>query len=168
VRPGDTILVHAGLYKYNRYEYTNDASVNRTTLLDGTYYFTAKGTPEMPIAVKAAGDGAVIFDGAGNYALFDVRVADYTYFEGLTFRNAEIAILAGTQFIAGSKGLSVKKSRFENVGAGIFSNYSGSSNFYIADNWFYGRNGGRGSRHCPGQCDRWFHGKSAGSWRARS
>ena len=49
-------------------------------------------------------------------------------------------ILAGTQFLAGSKGLSVKKSRFENVGAGVFTNYSGSSNFYIADNWFYGRN----------------------------
>jgi hypothetical protein len=140
VRPGDTILVHAGVYKYNRYEYTNDASVNRTTPLDGTYYFTADGTPEMPIAIKAAGDGAAIFDGAGSYSLFDVRAADYTYFEGLTFRNAEIAILAGTQFLIGSKGLSVKKSRFENVGAGVFTNYSGSSNFYIADNWFMGRN----------------------------
>jgi hypothetical protein len=140
VRAGDTILVHAGEYKYNRYEYTNDASVNRTTPLDGTYYLTADGTPEMPIAIKAAGDGPAIFDGSGNYALFDVRAADYTYFEGLTFRNAEIAILAGTQFLIGSKGLSVKNSRFENVGAGIFANYSGSSNFYIADNRFYGRN----------------------------
>jgi hypothetical protein len=140
VRAGDTILVHVGLYKYNRYEYTNDASVNRTVPLDGTYYFTADGTPEMPIVIKAAGDGQVIFDGAGNFALFDVRAADYTYFEGLTFRNTEIAILAGTQFLLGSKGLTVKKSRFENVGAGVFSNFAGSSNFYVADNWFYGRN----------------------------
>ena len=104
VRPGDTILVHAGVYKYNRYEYTNNASVNRTVPLDGTYYLTADGTAEMPIAIKAAGDGQVIFDGAGNFALFDVRAADYTYFEGLTFRNAEMAILAGTQFIAGVEG----------------------------------------------------------------
>ena len=59
VRPGDTILVHAGIYKYNRYEYTNNASVNRTVPLDGTYYLTADGTPEMPIAIKAAGDGPV-------------------------------------------------------------------------------------------------------------
>jgi hypothetical protein len=140
VRAGDTILVHAGEYKYNRYEYTNDASVNRTTPLDGTYYLTADGTPEMPIAIKAAGDGPVVFDGAGNYALFDVRAADYTYFEGLTFRNAEVAILAGTQFLLGSKGLTAKKNRFENIGAGIFTNYSGSSNFYIADNRFQGRN----------------------------
>jgi hypothetical protein len=94
----------------------------------------------MPIAIKAAGDGPAIFDGAGNYALFDVRAADYTYFEGLTFRNTDIAILAGTQFIAGSKGLAAKRNRFENVGAGVFTNYSGSSQFYIADNWFYGRN----------------------------
>jgi len=140
VRPGDTILVHAGTYRYNRYEYTNNASVNRTTPLDGTYYLTADGTAEMPIAIKAAGDGEVVFDGNGNFALFDVRAADYTYFEGLTFRNAEIAIHAGTQFIAGSKGLAVKKSRFENVGAGVFTNYAGSSRFYIADNTFIGRN----------------------------
>jgi hypothetical protein len=57
--------------------------------------------------IKAAGDGAAIFHGAGSYALFDVRAADYTYCEGLTFRNSEIAILAGTQFLIGSKGLSL-------------------------------------------------------------
>jgi hypothetical protein len=140
VRPGDTILVHAGVYQYNRYEYTNNASVNRTVPLDGTYYLTADGTEDMPIAIKAAGDGAVVFDGAGNFALFDVRAADYTYFEGITFRNAEVAIQAGTQFIAGARGLTVKRSRFENVGAGVFTNFAGSSNFYIADNTFIGRN----------------------------
>ncbi len=140
VRPGDTILVHAGEYKYNRYEYTNNPLVNRTVPLDGTYYLTADGTEDMPIAIKAAGDGEVIFDGDGNYALFDVRAADYTYFEGITFRNTEYAILAGTQFLAGSKGLTVKQSRFEDVGAGVFTNFAGSSNFYIADNYFYGRN----------------------------
>ena len=140
VRAGDTIVVHAGVYKYNRYEYTNDPTVNRTTPLDGTYYLTADGTAEEPIAIVAAGDGDVVFDGNGNYALFDVRAADYTYFEGITFRNAEVGILAGTQFIAGSKGLTVKRSRFENVGAGVFTNWSGSSGFYIADSVFIGRN----------------------------
>ena len=139
VRPGDTILVHAGLYQYNRYEYTTNPAVNSTVPLDGTYYFTADGTADRPIAIKAAGDGEVIFDGAGNFALFDVRAADYTYFEGITFRNAEYGILAGTQFLLGSKGLTVKRSRFENVGAGVWTNYSGSSNFYIADNIFIGR-----------------------------
>jgi hypothetical protein len=139
VRPGDTILVHAGLYKYNRLEYTNDAAVNRTVPLDGTYYLTADGTAERPIAITGAGDGEVIFDGAGTFALFDVKAADYTYFEGITFRNTDIAIWAGTQFAIGSKGLTVKRCRFENIGAGVFTNYSGSSNFYIADNYFIGR-----------------------------
>jgi hypothetical protein len=140
VRPGDVILVHAGLYKYNRLEYTNNPAVNRTVPLDGTYYLTADGTEDRPIVIKAAGDGEAIFDGAGNFALFDVKAADYTYFEGLTFRNTDVAIAAGTQFIAGSRGLTVKRSRFVDVGAGIFTNYSGSSNFYIADNTFIGRN----------------------------
>ena len=57
----------------------------------------------------------------------------------MTIRNTDIAIWAGTQFIAGSKGLTVKNCRFENVGLGVFSNYSGSSDFYIADNYFIGR-----------------------------
>ena len=139
VKAGDTILVHAGLYKYNRYEYTNDPAVNRTTPLDGTYYLLAKGTADKPIVIKGAGDGPAIFDGAGNFALFDIRAADYTYFEGLTFRNTDYAILAGTQFLAGAKGVTVKHCRFEDIGAGVFTNYSGSSNFYIADNYFIGR-----------------------------
>jgi len=81
----------------------------------------------------------VVFDGGGNFNLFNVKAANYNYFEGLTFRNTDIAIWAGTQFIAGSKGLTVKHSRFENVNLGIFTNYAGSSNFYIADNYFIGR-----------------------------
>jgi hypothetical protein len=140
VKPGDIILVHAGVYKYNRYEYTNDPAVNRSTPLDGTYYLHGKGTPEKPIVIKAAGDGEVVFDGNGNFALFDARDADYNYFEGVTIRNADYGILAGTQFLAGAKGLTVKHCRFEAVGMGVFSNYSGSSNFYIADNYFIGRN----------------------------
>jgi hypothetical protein len=139
VQAGDTILVHAGLYKYNRLEYTNNPAVNRTVPLEGTYYLTADGTADKPIAIKAAGDGEVIFDGGGNATLFNVKRADYTYFEGITFRNSDIAIWAGTQFEIGAKGLTVKRCRFEDVGSGVFTNYSGSSNFYIADNWFYGR-----------------------------
>lgn len=139
VKPGDTILVHAGLYKYDRFIYTNDLSIS-TVPFDGTYYLTASGTPEKPIAIKAAGDGEVIFDGNGAFNLFNVKAANYNYFEGLTIRNTEIAIWAGTQFIVGSKGLTVKKCRFEDIGMGVYSNYSGSKDFYIADNYFIGRN----------------------------
>jgi hypothetical protein len=140
VKPGDVILVHAGTYAYHYEFYANQTSVNATTTFEGTYYLTADGTPEKPIVIKAAGDGEVVLDGRGNFNLFNVKAADYNYFEGITFRNTSIAIWAGTQFIAGSKGLTVKRCRFEDVGMGIFTNYSGSSDFYIADSVFLGRN----------------------------
>jgi hypothetical protein len=140
VKPGDVILVHAGLYEYFYEFYGNNTRVNATTTFEGTHYLTADGTPERPIVIKAAGDGEVIIDGRGAFNLFNVKAADYNYFEGITFRNTDIAIWAGTQFIAGSKGLTVKNSRFVQVGIGIFSNYAGSSDFYIADNVFLGRN----------------------------
>jgi hypothetical protein len=140
VKPGDTILVHAGTYAYHYEFYANDTTINATTTFEGTYYLTARGTPERPIVIKAAGDGEVVIDGRGNFNLFNVKAADYNYFEGLTFRNTSIAIWAGTQFIAGSKGLTVKRCRFEDVGMGVFTNYSGSSDFYIADSVFLGRN----------------------------
>ena len=139
VKPGDTILVHAGLYKYDRYIYTNDLSIS-TVPFDGTYYLTASGTAEKPIAIKAAGDGEAIFDGAGAFNLFNVKGANYNYFEGLTIRNTEIAIWAGTQFIVGSKGLTVKHCHFDDIGMAVYSNYSGSKDFYIADNYIVGRN----------------------------
>ena len=140
VKPGDIILVHAGTYAYHYELYANQTTINATTTFEGTYYLTADGTAERPIVIKAAGDGEVILDGRNNFNLFNVKAADYNYFEGITFRNTGIAIWAGTQFIAGSKGLTVKRCRFEQVGIGIFTNYAGSSNFYIADSVFLGRN----------------------------
>src|SRR3954464_8126412 len=139
VKPGDIILVHAGLYKYHAEYYTGDRSINATTPYEGTYYLTASGTPDKPIVIKAAGDGEVIFDGNGVFNLFNTKVANYNYFEGVIIRNTDIAIWAGTQFIAGSKGLTVKRCRFENVGFGVFTNFAGSSDFYIADSVFMGR-----------------------------
>jgi hypothetical protein len=139
VTAGDIILVHAGTYRYHPEFYTGDRSVNATTPVEGTYYLTASGTADKPIVIKAAGDGPVVFDGGGNFNLFNVKAGNYNYFEGLTFRNTEIAIWAGTQFIAGSSGLTVKHCRFENINLGIWSDWAGSSNFTILDNTFIGR-----------------------------
>src|SRR3954454_136381 len=75
VRAGDTILVHAGLYKYFREFYTNTLSLQAASTFDGTYYLQGKGTPDKPIAIKAAGDGEVIFDGNGTFNLFNVKAA---------------------------------------------------------------------------------------------
>jgi hypothetical protein len=135
VEPGDVILVHGGLYKDDRHRYGGGLG----TVFDGTYYLTADGTEQRPIVIRAAGDGEPIFDGDGNHVLFDVTAGDHHYFEGLTFRNTDVAILAGRKRILGSVGLTVKRSRFEDVGIGITTDWSGSKNFYIADNVFVGR-----------------------------
>ncbi len=135
VKPGDTILVHAGLYREDRYRYANQLGL----LFDGTYRFRQSGTAEKPIAIVAAGDGEAIFDGAGNHVLFDVMGADYLYFEGLTIRNTEVAFQAGHKGVAGAVGLSVKNCRLENIGRGIYTDWSGSKDFYIADNTFIGK-----------------------------
>ena len=135
VSPGDVILVHAGLYKGDRHNYVDPLS----TTFDGAYLLTAKGTAERPIVIRGAGDGEVIFDGDGAFRLFDVMAADYHIFEGLTIRNTEVAFWAGVKDVAGSKGLTVRNCRIENVGIGVTTQFAGSRDFYIADNVFLGR-----------------------------
>ena len=136
VQAGDTILVHAGVYESLYDWYSRNSS---TRPVEGTYYLFGNGTPDKPIVIKAAGDGDVIFDGRGNFNLFNVQKANYNYFEGITFRNTEIAIQAGLQMIAGASGLTVKHCRFENINLGIVTSYSGSRDFTITDNVFIGR-----------------------------
>jgi len=137
VKPGDVILVHAGLYKSQRYQYGGPDSLDLP--FHGTYVFTKSGTPDKPIAIKAAGDGEAVFDGDGCYRLFDVMAADNIYFEGLTVRNTEIAFYAGLKDVKGCSGLTVKKCRFEDIGIGVLTEYAGSRNFYIADNVMLGK-----------------------------
>jgi hypothetical protein len=134
-QPGDTILVHAGLYRNERRNYV-DAMM---TPFDGSMSLTTKATAEKPIAIKAAGDGDVVFDGAGNHRLFDVMASAHHIFDGLTFRNTDVAIFAGQKEVLGAVGLTVKNCRFEDVGFGVWTEYAGSSDFYIADNIFIGR-----------------------------
>ena len=135
VGAGDVILVHAGLYKGDRHNYVDPLS----TTFDGAYLLTAKGTPERPIVIRSAGDGEAIFDGDGAFRLFDVMAADYHIFEGLTIRNTEVAFWAGVKDVAGSRGLTVRNCRIENVGVGVTTQFAGSRDFYIADNVFLGR-----------------------------
>jgi len=134
-QPGDTILVHAGLYKPERLNYVDPMMAP----FDGSMSLALKGTREKPITIKAAGDGEVIFDGDGNHRLFDVMGSAYHIFDGLTIRNTDVGIFAGQKEVAGAVGLTVKNCRFENVGFGVWTEYAGSSDFYIADNLFLGR-----------------------------
>jgi hypothetical protein len=135
VGPGDIILIHAGLYKGDRLDYVTPLSIP----FDGTYVLSAKGTPERPIVIRAAGDGEVIFDGAEAHELFNVMAADYNLFEGLTIRNVDIAFQAGYKDVLGAKGLTVRNCRLENVGMGVTTEYAGSQDFFIADNVLIGR-----------------------------
>ncbi len=143
VQPGDVILVHAGLYVGDRQHYMNGAPrpgyLALGNLFDGTYYLTQSGTAEKPIVIKAAGDGEVIFDGAGCQTFFNLMGANYNYFEGITFRNTNVAFLLGIKGIAGSSGFTLKHSKIYDVGRAVQADWSGSKNFYIADNIMIGR-----------------------------
>jgi hypothetical protein len=134
-QPGDTLLVHAGLYKPERLNYVDPMMAP----FDGMMSLALKGTAEKPITIKAAGDGEVIFDGAGNHRLFDVMASHYHIFDGLTFRNTDIAIFAGQKEVLGAVGLTVRNCRFENIGFGVWTENADSADFYIADNLFLGR-----------------------------
>ncbi len=151
VQAGDTIVVHAGVYKDNRFIYGGfDPKIAAYgTPFDGTYYLTQSGTPDKPIVIRAAGDGEVIFDGDGNQNLFNLMGANYNYFEGITVRNTNVAFLLGMKNIAGSSGFTLKHCRLENIGRGVDDQWSGSKNFYIADNVFIGR-------HDPEKLQSWF------------
>ena len=135
VQPGDTILVHAGLYKDDRNRYGGPLG----TISSGTYFLTASGTPRKPIVIKGAGDGEAIFDGDGAYNLFNVMAANYNYFEGLTIRNTDLAFWGGYKNLTGSTGLTIKHCRIENVQRAIYTDWSGSKDYYIADNIIAGR-----------------------------
>lgn len=135
VQPGDIIKVHAGTYKADRYNYRDYHGLT----FHGTYFLTQRGTEAMPITIQAAGDGEVVFDGNGAYRLFDVKAADHHIIQGITIKNAEIAILAGERDAQGCDGLVVRNCRIEDVGIGIMAQYQGSKNFYIADNVILGK-----------------------------
>ncbi len=134
-QPGDTILVHAGLYRPERLNYVDPLSAPFT----GTWSLSLKGTAEKPITIKGAGDGEAIFDGAGNHKLFDVMATQHHIFEGLTFRNTEIALFAGEKEVMGAVALTVRNCRFEDIGVGVWTESDESRDFVLSDNLFLGR-----------------------------
>lgn len=134
-QPGDTILVHAGLYRPERFNYVDPLSAPFT----GTWSLSLKGTAEKPITIKGAGDGEAIFDGGGNHELFDVMATEHHIFEGLTFRNTEIALFAGEKEVMGAVALTVRNCRFEDIGVGVWTENANSRDFFISDNLFLGR-----------------------------
>jgi len=64
---------------------------------------------------------------------------EHHIFEGLTFRNTEIAFMAGEKEVMGAKNLTIRNCRFEDIGVGVWNESEQSADFYIADNLFLGR-----------------------------
>jgi hypothetical protein len=151
VQPGDTILVHAGTYKDNRFVYGgfNKSLENYGTSFDGTYYLTASGTADKPIVIKSAGDGEVVFDGDGNDTLFNMLAANYNYIDGITVKNTNVAFLLGIKDIAGADGFTLVNSRALNVGRVVREDWAKSKDYYIANNVFLGR-------HDPARITSWI------------
>ncbi len=122
VKPGDTILIHAGTYIDTPAHY--EVAGGLGTPFDGTYYLTAKGTARQPIKIMAAGDGPVIFDGGSipgvprNQVMFNVMAADYHQFSGITVQNTNIAFLVGIKDEAGASGVKIQNVTINNVGYG--------------------------------------------------
>jgi len=134
-KPGDVILMHAGMYKADRLNYVEPNGIP----FDGTYVLTLKGTEDKPIVIKGAGDGEVIIDGAGAHTLFDVTATAHHIFDNLTIRNADIAFHAGFKEVLGAKNLTIRNCRIEDVGIALSTENAASKNFYIADNIIIGR-----------------------------
>ncbi|MDE0625799.1 MAG: hypothetical protein OXH99_05320 [Bryobacterales bacterium] len=66
--------------------------------------------------------------------LFAVAASANRTFDGLTFRNTDIAIFAGFKNVNGVSGLSARNCPFEDIGFGVRTEYEGSSDSYIDDN----------------------------------
>jgi hypothetical protein len=116
VKPGDTIVVHAGRYVTSPMSYRNPLALWQ----HGRHRFTREGEPGKPITIKAAGDGPVVLDGGGAYCMFDLTAAKHHVVDGLTLTNAFIAMRVGAPAKKQSaQGLVIQGCKIENVRAGI-------------------------------------------------
>ena len=133
--PGDTFLVHAGLYKGDRHNYVDPYGLT----FDGTYLLTAKGTAEKPIVIKSAGDGEVVFDGDGAFRLFDVMGSAYHIFEGSRFATPRWRSGPASKTSRARWGSRSRTAGSRASGSASNAQFAGSTGFYIADNVFIGR-----------------------------
>ncbi len=99
------------------------------------------GTAESPIVFRPAGDGDVTIDGGNNYVVFDVMNSNHVWFDQLRIQNTECAFLPGySPFQIATDGLTITNCRVEDVRMGVYCDESTGEGWYIADNYFTGRN----------------------------
>ncbi len=130
LKPGDTVLVHAGEYKIKRPDYRDKIFQAPRW---GVWRVWTGGTAERPIRVKAAGDGEVVFDGDGSYALFELTGSGNIWFDGITIRNTHCGFIGGQEPYGSCEGLTVTNCTFENVAMPIY-NDGEMKDWHIAGN----------------------------------
>ncbi len=132
VRPGDTVLFHAGTYKVDKYNY-------RDRLFQGpkwgVWWFCRGGEPGRPVLFKAAGDGEVVFDGDGNYAIFELAATRHLWIDGLTFRNALSGFVAAHDGWDTAEGLTVTNCTFTDITMPVYADTA-------PRDWHFSRNTG--------------------------
>lgn len=130
VKPGDVVLFHAGTYKVDKHNY-------RDRLFQGpkwgVWWFRRGGESGKPVVFKAAGDGEVVFDGAGQYAIFQLTATDHLWLDGLIFRNAHCGLLAGHKQLEAPEGLRITNCTFEEIDIPIYSDTE-NKDWYLAGN----------------------------------
>jgi len=118
-RPGDLILVHAGVYP-------------------ATFELTKSGTAEAPIVWRGAGDGEAVIDGAGRGENggpaprgVSAHQQRYLFFQGINVRNSEYAFVAH-----GASDLTIQRCHFyqNEFGFTAHNNEPLMRNFYVSDN----------------------------------
>jgi len=119
LRPGDLVLLHAGVHK------SGEAGIR----------ISKSGTAEKPIVFRGAGDGEPIIDGGNVKMILDIRNVDHLFFEGLIIRNGNHTFRAD-----GASWLTIRRCHIYDVRMGIYSYSENSTNWYIADNIITGRN----------------------------
>jgi len=135
VRPGDTILVHRG---ERLLDHSKKSHWGQCYFYNSTIVLNLKGTPDRPITIR--GVGRPVYNGGGNYKIFDVQGSEHLVIEGLHFKDTDFAVYKGEQTVHQPVvGLTVRNCRFEDVGCGVYGISGANRDFLISDNVFVGR-----------------------------
>ena len=116
-KPGDTFLIHAGSY-------------------NGALVLRKSGAQGKPIIWRAAGDGEAIIDGQGAAKAIEAVGLSDRWFEGLSIRNANYAMVAHE-----TARLVVRRCHFSGANFGITATKNEKNNivdYFITDNVFDG------------------------------
>jgi len=112
-RPGDLMLLHAGVYP-------------------GPVHFRKSGTAETPIVWRGAGDGETVIEGPEGRRGVTATNLEYVMLEGVILRSAQVGMS-----LTNSSHVTVRRCHFQEVGSGISADGQ-QQHLFISDNIFEG------------------------------